>query len=173
MSRWITLLAVIYWSCSAALAQRCVENIVPSTSIQDYLINSDGTVTDKRHQIIWNRCATGQTWKNDSCIGEAVLMDWQQAKKLANEYKNKTSNNWRLPTVHELSKITELSCENPAINLHLFPSAPSLHFWTGVEFKNDHNNAWQVYFGTGENHIAKKSTKAAVRLVRSIDNGNF
>lgn len=168
MYRWIAFSIVIYWPC-CAFAQSCITTIVPTTSIQDYQLKSDGTVLDSYHQIEWKRCAVGQIWKNNTCIGKAMLVDWQQAKKLAEKYDTETSNDWRLPTVHELSKITELSCENPAINLQLFPNTPSLHFWTGVEFINDNNNAWQVFFGTGENHIAKKTTKAAVRLIRSLN----
>ena len=75
---------------------------------------------------------------------------------------------WRLPTIHELSSIAELRCQQPAINLTLFPATFSGDYWAATEFVNNSDMAWLVHFGYGENHIAKKLTGAVVRLVRSV-----
>lgn len=172
MIQQIVALIILSGFCSTVIAQNCIKMITATTNISDYRINNDGTVTDMRLQLTWAACALGQQWKNNNCVGDAEPVDWQQANKKVIEYQAETSKQWRLPTIHELSSITELSCESPAINLQLFPNTPSLHFWTGVEFVNNTSKAWQVFFGTGENHTAKKTTKAAARLVRSLENKN-
>lgn len=170
MSRQIFAFIVLSSLNFVVVAQTCKDTIAATTHSSDYIINNDGTVTDTQLQLIWNRCALGQRWENNTCLGDATTVEWQRANQLAKENQSKNLDQWRLPTVHELSKITELRCENPAIDLQIFPNTPSVHFWTGVEFANDTNKAWQVFFGSGENHTAKKTTKAAVRLVRPLVN---
>lgn len=167
MSRSIFCGLVMFFFSSSGFTQSCVTSILTTTNVKHYYRLTDGTIHNAFKQIVWAPCAIGQQWKKKQCIGKAKLVDWNQARKIADNFNTPISGKWRLPSVHELSSITELSCENPAINLQLFPNAPSMHFWTGVEFVNDTNKAWQVFFGTGENHTAKKTSKAAVRLVRS------
>jgi len=160
------LLCVVCVATSIAQAQSCVDNIPAATAIKHFQVNQDGTLT--HHKIMWSQCALGQTWRNGKCEGEAQFKTWNQSIELANTATLYNYQDWRLPTIHELSSITELSCQNPAINLQLFPDTPSVSFWAGTEFINDRNLAWQVFFGSGENHTAKKSTTAAIRLVRTI-----
>ena len=171
MIRVITF-AFLFFLYSAALsAQTCVNSIVPTSDLSTYELNENGSTTDRNFNIMWSRCSLGQTWQSGKCLGKPLLTTWDEAQTLAKASTLLSFNNWRLPSIHELSAATELSCQNPSINLTLFPNTTSLHFWTSAEFVNDTNNAWQIFFGTGENHTAKKSSKAAVRLVRSI-NGN-
>ena len=151
---------------SIAFAQSCADNVTPTTDITQYQASDAGTLIHQK--IMWSRCAIGQTWINGKCSGKALLKTWDEAQELAINTSLYSFDDWRLPTIHELSAITELSCENPAINLHLFPDTPSVSFWTNTVFVNDNNNAWQVFFGSGENHTAKKSTTAAIRLVRTL-----
>jgi len=162
----ITVAFVFFGSPAITHAQACVETIIPTTKIATYEANDSGIVVNQK--IMWARCTVGQTWHKGKCTGKAELKSWDDAMALASNSTLHLHNDWRLPTVHELSELTELSCQNPAINVNLFPDTPSLSFWTNTEFINDKNNAWQVFFGSGENHTAKKSTAAAIRLVRTI-----
>lgn len=162
----LSFILAVYWTSSVVLAQSCVDSITPTTDIKNYKISDTGIVT--HHKIMWSRCALGQTWLKGTCSGKATLETWDEAIQLASKASLHSFKNWRLPTIHELSAITELSCQNPAIRLQLFPDTPSRSFWTSTEFINNTANAWQVFFGSGENHTAKKSTRAAVRLVRTI-----
>lgn len=168
MKRCIYFLIISCWPFISIHAQSCLESITSTTDKHDYKINNNGTMTDRVNEIVWARCALGQSWQNNKCVGKNTQVDWEQARNQANQFNFAGFNDWRLPSNHELSRITELSCQNPAINLELFPGTPSTSFWSGTEFATDNNNAWQVFFGSGENHTAKKSSLAAVRLVRSI-----
>lgn len=168
MIRSTSSLVLYLWFSSMAFAQSCVDSIPPSTVVRDFMTNAHDAVVNRNHRIMWSRCALGQTWLAGKCTGEPLLKTWDEAQALAKDSSLNSFRNWRLPSIHELSGITELSCQNPAINLELFPNAPSVSFWTATLFVNDENLAWQVFFGSGENHTAKKSTLAAIRLVRSM-----
>lgn len=148
---------------TVSTAQTCVDNIKPTFITGNYQITDNGTVQDLQRNIEWRRCLLGQVWRNNNCQGKPKLVTWSKARDTA-----KQQTGWRLPTLHELGSITELSCHHPAINSQYFPNTDSLWFWTETEFVNNRELVWQMYFGSGENRTAKKATEAAVRLVRSI-----
>jgi len=149
-------------------SQTCVQNIVATTNAQQYSVNQNGTVSDRKHNIMWTRCSLGQQWSGAKCSGNAIELSWTEAMHRAESATIAGFTDWRLPDIHELSKITELQCLQPAINLMLFPTTTSIDYWTATEFINNPDFAWRVHFGYGENHSDKKIIPAAVRLVRSI-----
>ncbi len=148
-------------------AQNCVDSIDSTTKVEHYRINNIGTVLDTQRNIEWMRCTVGQNWQDGKCAGTPQVMTWDKALSTAKSAKLAEYSDWRLPTIHELSSIAELRCQQPAINLILFPATFSGDYWAATEFVNNSDMAWLVHFGYGENHTAKKSTGAAVRLVRS------
>jgi hypothetical protein len=148
-------------------AQNCVESIFPTTLVKDYRIYDNGTVRDSRNGLMWMQCSVGQIWQNGQCLGVPVTTTWEKALAAARDSRFAGHADWRLPTIHELSSITELRCQQPAINLTLFPGSLTGDYWTATSFINNTNMAWLVHFAYGENHTAKKTTFAAMRLVRS------
>ncbi len=149
-------------------AQDCVDTIVATFDSTQYETTKDGTVTDKKNQLLWTQCSLGQRWQNGHCTGNPQNLTWNDAIQAAKKWKYAGYSDWRLPNIYELSAITELSCQQPAINLKFFPDTPAVDFWTATEFINNTDQSWRVHFGFGENHTARKSNTAAVRLVRSI-----
>jgi len=149
-------------------AQECVDTIASTTSLEHYQINNDGTVTDNKHGLIWMQCSIGQIWSDGSCLGEPELVTWENAINTANKFRFAGHDGWRLPTIYELSRITELRCQQPAINFKLFPNTLSGDYWTVNSFINNASLAWRVHFKYGENHTAKKPTHAAIRLIQSV-----
>lgn len=150
------------------LTQNCIDTISSTSPTQHFHTNKDGTVSDTKNKLMWMQCSAGQRWSNGRCLGTVQTMTWDKALQEANQSHFAKHSDWRLPTIHELSRIIELRCQQPAINLTLFPDSPSVDFWTSTSFVNNKNLAWRVQFSFGENHTAKKSTLATVRLVRSI-----
>ena len=130
---------------------------------------TDDTVVDQQSHLVWMRCSIGQHWddKKQTCRGEAEAFTWLQA----NNYQNEQSggdNRWRLPSIKELSSITDLSCYNPAINLQLFPNTPASHYWSATPFSNRTGHFWLVQFLNGENHTDTGKRLAYVRLVKAL-----
>ncbi|WP_455218675.1 Lcl C-terminal domain-containing protein [Kaarinaea lacus] len=136
---------------------------------QRYQVNNDGTVSDDKNNLMWMQCSVGQRWSNGQCLGTAQAMTWHRALQEANSFRLANYSNWRLPTIYELSRIAELRCQQPAINLALFPGTAPADYWTSTSFANDESLAWRMQFSFAENHTAKKSSSATVRLVRSIN----
>jgi hypothetical protein len=166
---FILVIAAPLFVAAESRAQNCIESIPPTTQINHYRSNDNGTVHDLQRHLIWMRCSIGQTWQDGQCLGAPETTTWEDALATANASGFADHTDWRLPTLHELSGITELRCQQPAINLTLFPGALAGDYWTATGFVNHTDMAWLVHFTYGENHTAKKNTTAAIRLVRSAD----
>ncbi|MFB1487622.1 MULTISPECIES: DUF1566 domain-containing protein [unclassified Thiocapsa] len=153
--------------------QTCDTSQYPlSSPTERFSDTGDGTVTDDLAQLMWMRCSAGQTWSDGTCIGEAVAYDWQGAQELAaatNVSGAQFFNDWRVPSLRDLAMIAERQCENPRINLAVFPNTPPRVFWTdslrpGEGFE-DH--AYALSFGPGGVQHEAKTARHAVRLVRT------
>ena len=159
----LVLLIMSFFSLSL-YAQTCNKNAPVSTPLSHFQIHKNGTISDKNSGLIWMRCSLGQTWDGKSCQGSPRNHTWPQANvEAANSHFAKLK--WRLASVAELSGIVELHCENPAINLKIFPNTPASHYWTATAFINQTSYHWLVHFRFGENHTDKDTAQAFVRLV--------
>ncbi len=97
-------------------------------------------------------------------------------------------NDWRMPTVKELSTLVNSSIRfsGPTIDAAWFPNTVSYEYWSSTASANDSDHAWHVdfYFATcgnseGNDYSRGKSESFNVRAVRGsqsssnlIDNGN-
>ncbi len=148
-------------------AQQCRGLLADDSTNQRFERLSDGTVIDQHTHLVWMRCSVGQHWDNakSTCNGEAQSLAWLQAKQYASKQSN---GGWRLPSIDELSSITELRCYNPAIDLKLFPQTPASHYWSATPFANRAGHYWLVQFLSGENHTDSGKRLAFVRLVKTL-----
>ena len=86
---------------------------------------------------------------------------------------------WRLPTKMEMSYLVNFGHYSPAIDIDYFPNTKSGNYWSSNTLDGYPNSAWYVFFGSGIDFYAKKSTAQYVRAVRGgpapsfTDNGDF
>ena len=92
----------------------------------------DGTVLDTQTNLQWMRCALGQTWNSQTCIGEAKKFNWNDTIKIAKETRHIGYTDWRLPTIDELKTLI-VKDQRPAIDQQAFPNTPSSLFWSGFQ----------------------------------------
>ena len=80
--------------------------------------NGDGTVTDARNGTIWQKCAVGQKWSENSCIGIAEKLSWAQAMSKAKSDRFLGKSDWRVPGLDELLAVVidYESCNDDDIN---------------------------------------------------------
>lgn len=169
-------------------AQTCITTMPESTPTARFTDNKDGTVTDNQTLLMWKRCTEGVTlndngtpddMSDDFCAGTlpGVAYSWQGGLQHIDTINTTTGftgkNDWRLPNIKELTSIVELSCNNPAINLSVFPDAPDSNnsfageFWSSsVEISlSSYFRTVKIY--TGEDGWRAKTNSLYVRLVRS------
>lgn len=128
------------------------------TPSSDFSDNGDGSVTHKKTNLTWKRCAEGQSWAGSTCSGTAKTYTWSAANALS-------TSDWRLPSLNELLTIVEWSKSNPAINPTIFPNPASV-VWSASSYAGSSDFAWYVYFGPGDDAWDSKTNAFEVRLVR-------
>lgn len=149
-----------------SFAQTCNPNIIADAPDSRYTANTNGTVVDKKTGLTWMRCALGQAWRNNSCIGSVNGYKWQDALQTAESTMFAGLNDWRLPNIKELQSLVENRCYEPAINLTAFPNATSDWFWSSSPNAISGSNAWTVDFDAGDDWGGLLMGDSAVRLVR-------
>ncbi|KZX01836.1 adhesin [Pseudoalteromonas luteoviolacea] len=164
------ILSCILFS-GSALSQDCAtETSVPFTTPESrFVVNNDGTVCDKKTEIMWQRCTFGFVYNatSETCDNEEQKLSWQEALSAAKSSRVANFDDWQLPNVKELSSIVERSCEDPAINATVFLGNHSGNYWSSTTNINDPSRAWTYQFQDGLNDSSSsKSSDAFVRLMR-------
>ena len=159
------LLCICFFSAVKA-EQFCLATAPVSAPEENFLKFDNGQLLHLSTNLMWMRCAIGQTWDGETCTGEAEPYTWEQALELSVGYEFNSSSNWRLPNIKELSSITERSCTRPSVDVDLFPATPPDDFWTSTPSMSDPQRAWVVAFFNSSNSIKEKNRTVFVRLVR-------
>ncbi len=136
------------------------------TPTWEFTENTNGTVTHKKTNLIWKRCAEGQTWAAATCSGTAQKSTWAEATALTTTFAG--SSDWRLPNANELLTIVEWSQAKATFNPTIFPATPADFFWTASAAAGSGGNGWYVYFDSGDDSIVPKNFNYYVRLVRGV-----
>lgn len=141
-----------------------------STTSQRFDDNQDGTLTDIDSGLTWMRCAQGQRWDGDTCLGQAEPYNWLSAQHAAQQLNQQGGYaghaDWRVPRLPELAGIVERHCKDPRINLQLFPTTPATYFWVVNAKPGIPDQAYAMDFGTQGATTRLKSEPALLRLVR-------
>jgi hypothetical protein len=158
---------------SATAEQRCDVTEFPLSSPTDrFEDNDDGTVTDTASGLMWMRCSIGQSWQDGGCAGEPTTHDWASAQTVAKGINTDGSlffSDWRVPTLRDLAMIIERQCQDPRINLSVFPGTPSALYWTATSRPGDDSTdtVYALSFGPDGVLRVPKDELHYVRLVRA------
>lgn len=154
---------------SSAMAQTCNSSILTENPNGIYQVNNDGTVTDIRTELIWQKCSLGQSDANCSG-GSAQTYTWAGALQAAQQANSNDGllghKDWRLPSIAELGTLAEKSCSDPAINASTFPNTQPAKYWSASPLSAGDGHAWHVNFSYGSDGYDLKDDGAYVRLVR-------
>jgi hypothetical protein len=134
-----------------------------SSSDKIYIDNKDGTVTDSKTKLVWQKCSIGQ--ENDNlCSGKATKHNWEdsigQCVKL-----NLAGRRWSLPSKKYLESLIIKKEERPRINTLFFPNTRSMYYWSSDLYPHLPKHAWIVSFNTGSNDPADITDTDYVRCV--------
>ena len=126
---------------------------------------------------------TGLIWENktddNSIHDKDNAYNWYDAQSVFIATLNSQNfgghNDWRLPTIKELSTIVDSSIPypGPTINSDYFPNTVSSYYWSSTTGAYDPSHAWSVIFGVGYIGYHFKSYYYYVRAVRGGQCGSF
>ena len=122
-------------------------------SFGDYTDNGDGTVTNTK---------TGLMWQKDTAPG---TYNWQHALTYCENLPLAGYNDWRLPNRNELQSIVDYDRYNPSID-PIFSNTVSSFYWSSTTYATTPNYAWIVRFSYGYVYDSDKSSNHYVRAVR-------
>lgn len=128
----------------------------------DVVDNGDGTVTDPR---------TGLEWQKVTATGTYT---WEAALNYAESLDLGGHTDWRLPNCNELQSLVDYSRNRPAVPTTLEESTESSFYWSSTtEIFYSTNRAWSVHFFSGSAGSRYKSNTSCVRCVRGggVDKG--
>ncbi len=64
----------------------CNGNLEKSAPDERFVVNDNGSATDKLTNLTWSRCNGGQVWDGEKCTGESGLYTWGEAVIAATEF---------------------------------------------------------------------------------------
>ena len=132
---------------------RCVSGVSTSGKGPALKDNGDGTVTDQR---------TGLTWQK---IGPAQAMTWEDALRYCETLKPSSRGAWRLPNIKELRSLSDDAKIRPSLDRKFFPEAKVANYWSSTTQSNRPSRAWLVEFETGLVTYAEKKEASQVLAV--------
>jgi hypothetical protein len=157
-----------------ALAQQScdTQSYTLSSPTSRFADNADGTATDTVSNLMWMRCSAGQSWTGQACSGAPSRLDWRAAQSLVQSMNQRGTlffNDWRLPLLRELATIAERQCQNPRVNLAVFPDTPAAFYWTASSRSGPQSEgfAFALSFGAEGARFLDKDEPGLVRLVRN------
>ena len=149
--------------------QTCMDSIISTASDTKFILNNDGTASDKTTGLMWMRCSLGQNWDGNTCDGSAAILSWADSLKAAVAHEFAGYSDWRLPNKNELESLVEGRCFSPAISETAFPATPPAYFWTSSPYAAVEEGAWSIDFGYGTVNASVKHGSVHIRLVRDVD----
>ena len=81
----------------------CNNPIKKNRQIGNYIIHDNGTVSDTKNRLMWKICSEGQ--HGNKCSGVANKYKWNDAMQRFRGKYFGGYNNWRIPTIKELSTL--------------------------------------------------------------------
>lgn len=137
---------------------RCVRGAeLGDATTKQYTDNNDGTVTDNRTGLVWQKTE-----------GLAVAT-WEDALLYAKNLVFAGHDDWRLPNLKELQSLSTAYAIKPSIDSEFFPNTANALYWSSTTLLARRGNpvqAWTIDFNYGVVSYNQKTDKLHVRLVR-------
>ena len=129
----LLLMSLLLSGCDFSRATPSCYEHIPAGDTGRFVIKDSGIVLDPATGIEWYRCAFGQRHVPQGCVGDALLVTYDEVESMLAEISAKAAQKWRLPTESEFQALKEPKCVLPAINTNAFPNPLIENFWVAGE----------------------------------------
>ncbi len=130
-----------------------------------YVDNGDGTITDQRTQLMWQKSSGEVSVRG----GIPITYTWEEACQYCDDLVLADYDDWELPDISQLRTLINSEFK-PAINLEFFPdtSSSNYFYWTGSSYSLRETYVWYVQFQDGGNaSLSAKDDSKNIRCVRN------
>jgi hypothetical protein len=159
--------------------------LVPDTGQSSDFTCNPHSYTDMGNGVIRDN-VTGLLWQQATAPGiRDGKYDWKEAGDYCENLALGGYNDWRLPTIKELSMLVDSGVAfsgqiNPIIDMTYFPETAADYYWSSTPYSGDPGQAWTVDFAYGVVDYDTTTTNSFyVRAVRGeqfanrfMDNGD-
>ena len=151
-----------------ALSFFTMVKIVHAATFSD---NGNGTVTELRSQLMWQRCTAPSSEIN--CVTTPSLYNWANALAYCNGLQLGGYADWRLPNIKALQSIIDVTKPTaPNINTTYFPDTQASDYWTSTTYIGSTGYAWYVNFNSSGSFVMTSGVdKTSGQYVRCVRGG--
>ena len=121
-----------------------------------FLDNFDGTITDTRTGLMWQKKASG-------------VSNWESAIIYCEDLSIANYNDWRLPNRNELHSLVDYDTYNPSTTMFTIPNGINSYFWSSSTSTGTPGAAWSVDFYYGYVYSLTKTNSFYIRAVRNAE----
>jgi formylglycine-generating enzyme required for sulfatase activity len=123
-------------------------------SVQHFVDNQDGTVTDGHTGLVWQKMQSPNT------------MTWEDALRYSANLSLAGKADWRLPNIKELQSLNDERLAKPSIDNLVFSSMTTANFWSSTTLVQQPARAWDLNTEYGVVSYHDKSARQSVLCVR-------
>ena len=120
-------------ACDFSRVETSCLQLIPENDLGQLITKDNGLVSDPVSDTDWYRCAVGQRYTKNGCMGEPLLMVWSEVEDYLQEISSKADQVWRLPSESESRSLAETTCLSPALNPTAFPNVLIQNHWVTGE----------------------------------------
>jgi hypothetical protein len=142
---------------------RCVSSPTNPT-LTNFTDLSNGTVRENTTNLVWQKCAIGQTYDGTTCTGTHSTMDWSASLQACNSL-TLAGRTWRVPSLRELRTLRNYGRNSPTIDIGFFPNTPNASFPSSSSWSFGLNMMNRLVMSDGGVNAIQKIELNAVRCV--------
>lgn len=151
--------------CGTGCAAKTICDLRGACTTPRYVVNTDGTVTEKVTGVTWQLVLPVDPCPKDDVDGQFGGCFWADAQA----YCGSLGVGWRLPTLAEGFSLVDLG--NTSDIDSVFTGTPAASFWTSTAFPGSPGLAWAISFLDGRPTYVGDSNIFKVRCVNGSDVG--
>lgn len=142
---------------------RCVASpaLVNATSYTDL---GDGTISDNRSNLIWQKCSNGQGNITTTCSGAATASPWDVNLQYCRNL-NLAGRSWRMPSILELRSILDRSLSTRVFDPAYFPNSSPGQYASSSTWLNQRDSKFMVQGSDGNSYANPKTANGVIRCV--------